>query len=79
MKKIFLALCFIGTLAFTQELSPKAKEAARSIVLIYGYTCDFVDFSHRSSWDGSIRLSCNGARYVYELKDEGGIWKVKVK
>lgn len=84
MKKI---LFFIGALFCINTLNAETKggladsqvEAVQQLIHLYGYRCDSVNYASRSAWDGSIRVTCNESKYVYELKDVGGNWTVKVK
>ncbi len=84
MKKIFFTtiafLSLVTTLNATDgNLTNSQVDAVKKLVKLYGYRCDSVNFAMRSSWDGSIRFVCNNNRYVYEVKDVGGNWTVKVK
>lgn len=83
IKAIFIlciTICFSNTLYATDgNLTPSQVDAVQKLIQLYGYKCDDVNFAMRSSWDGSIRVTCNENRYVYEVKDVGGNWTVKVK
>ncbi len=79
MKKIILIVT-LGMLALNaQEITKTQKEGLQGLVMLYGYKCDSVSYASRSSWDGNFRVTCNNNRYVYEVKDVGGRWTVKVK
>lgn len=78
MKKL-MVMTSLTALLFGSELTIDQKEAAQAFIKLYGYRCDSVNYAMRSSWDGSIRVTCNQSQYVYELKDVGGNWRVKVK
>lgn len=78
--KILLSLCIILGSMFAQQLSPSAVQGAQDMVILSGYKCDTVSNQpHFSQWDGSVTVICNNNRYVYELKDVGGRWTVRVK
>ena len=65
---------------YAQELSQDAVKAVKSMIVLNGYRCDTIDNTPSfSSWDGSIKVICNNFKYVYEVKDVGGRWTVKVK
>lgn len=57
-------------------VSKEQKNAAKKVITISGYKCDQVDSIIQSSWDGSYSVTCNGYRYMYEIKDKGGNWVV---
>ena len=78
MKKIILIVALVSGL-FAGNLNSGQEEALQKFVQHFGYRCDSVSYSNRSRWDGSIRLTCNQNRYVYEIKDVGGNWTVRVK
>ena len=82
MKKIILALSLASGLfagSVQGGLTDTQVEAVQGLIIAYGYKCDWVNNAMRSNWDGSIRVVCNDHSYVYELKDVGGNWTVKVK
>ena len=84
MKKMMpilgLMICISTTLnAVDGNLTENQVDAVQKLIKVYGYKCDIVNFAMRSNWDGSIRTTCNDNRYVYEVKDVGGTWTVKVK
>lgn len=82
MKKMILGLCTASLLFAGNvkgDLTDSQVSAVQNLIIAYGYKCDDVNFAMRSSWDGSIRVTCNENRYVYEVKDVGGNWTVKVK
>ncbi len=84
MKKMMpilgLMICISTTLnAVDGNLTGNQVDAVQKLIQAYGYKCDTVNFAMRSNWDGSIKTTCNDNRYVYELKDVGGTWTVKVK
>jgi len=81
--KTLVKVALIASLGFSglvaQEITKTQKEGLQGLVMLYGYKCDSVSYASRSSWDGSFRVTCNNNRYVYEVKDVGGRWTVKVK
>lgn len=82
MKKIILALSLASCLfagSVKGNLSDSQVKAVQDLIVEYGYRCDSVNFAMISNWDGSIRVTCNDSRYVYEVKDVGGNWTVRVK
>jgi len=90
MKKIFLAVSILvsaPTMATTIErgaqfgsgVTHNQAKAAAEIVKIYGYRCDSVSAFMTFALSHGFRLTCNGNRYAYELKDVGGRWRVTVK
>lgn len=84
MKKAILVIAMVMGLVSTANategnLTDSQVKAVKGLVVLYGYRCDSVNFAMRSNWDGSIRFVCNNNSYVYEVKDVGGNWTVKVK
>lgn len=84
MKKIFISMSLVvgyysALHATDGNLTASQVEAVQKLIQLYNYRCDSVNFALRSTWDGSIRVTCNENRYVYEVKDVGGTWTVKVK
>lgn len=79
MKKLIIMMMLVSGLFATKgNLTSNQVDAVQKLVQGYGYRCDSVNFANRSNWDGSIRFVCNDNRYVYEVKDVGGRWQVKV-
>ena len=79
MKSLLLFLAVFSGV-FANELSKGAVLEAQSLIKAYGYKCDTIDNKPSfSSWDGSVKIICNNFKYVYELKDVGGNWTVKVQ
>ena len=54
------------------------ESAAQSYIIAWGYRCDSVSFCMQSTWDVSIRVTCNNNRYAYRLRDKGGNWVVEL-
>ncbi|MFA6741014.1 MAG: hypothetical protein WCR78_05925 [Arcobacteraceae bacterium] len=84
MKRIIfifgIIICISNTLnAVDGNLTENQINSLQKLIVLSGYTCDDVKSAIHSSWDGSIRVSCNNNRYVYEIEDIGGQWTVKVK
>lgn len=82
MKSLFLVLALTVTsslYAVQGNLTGEQASTLQALIIAVGYKCDTVNFAMRSSWDGSYRVTCNDNRYVYEVKDVGGNWTVKVK
>lgn len=79
MKSLVLVL-IISISLFANELSSGAVKEVQQLIKSSGYKCDTIDNTPSfSSWDGSIKVICNNFKYVYEVKDIGGKWTVKVK
>jgi hypothetical protein len=76
---VFLFFMSSNLVAAQGNLTDSQITAVQSLIIVKGYKCDTVNFAMRSNWDGSIRVTCNDNRYVYELKDVGGNWTVKVQ
>lgn len=57
-------------------VSKEQKDAVKKVIRISGYKCDQIDSLIQSSWDGNYSVTCNGYRYMYEIKDKGGNWVV---
>lgn len=57
----------------------KAVEFAVSLIKSNGYRCDTVTRFRSKAFKETVEVSCNQHQYFYDVRDEGGIWKVKVE
>lgn len=77
MKRIILLIALVSSLfAVDGNLSDRQVSYMQELVKFHGYSCERVIYASQSGWTGKIRLQCN--KYVYEIKDIGGRWTVKV-
>lgn len=56
----------------------QAAIATKKIVVNAGYRCDRITFFARSSYTGTLHLSCNENLYSYDVFDVGGTYVVEV-
>lgn len=79
MKVLLLGVALLSGVV-AKDLSEGAVLEVQKLIKLYGYKCDTIDNKPSfSSWDGSVKVICNNFKYVYEVKDVGGNWTVKVK
>ena len=55
-----------------------ANEAA-AVIRAHGYSCNSISVLTTHWFSRGFDVSCNNSTYTYEVYDEGGNWRAKVK
>lgn len=80
MKRFFLILnilVIVTTNSFAADVSQEKKEAAKKVIQMYGYTCNYVNSMSSFIMSNGYNVYCDD--YSYEIENKGGRWSVTVK
>jgi hypothetical protein len=55
----------------------KQRQAAQSMILLYGYDCQTVDSMCPYAFSEGYTVYCNGFHYTFNLTNHGGKWTVE--
>ncbi|MCK5111417.1 MAG: hypothetical protein KAQ94_07840 [Arcobacteraceae bacterium] len=82
MKRFIFIVSILGIFtnhSFATDVSYEQKEAAKKVITMYGYTCDYVNSMSRFIIENGFNVYCNDFSYGYEIKNKGGKWFIIVK
>ncbi|MCK9224931.1 MAG: hypothetical protein M0Q02_07585 [Candidatus Muirbacterium halophilum] len=82
MKRFFFMISVLGivtTNSFAADMSQEKKEAAKKVIVMYGYTCNYVNSMSSFITSNGYNVYCDDFSYGYEIENKGGRWSVTVK